>query len=154
MLESASTSRFLSGYSKIKFYDLILLGIHCNGYGQIFKENLPQNQRFCVETSLFRLTITIITIDDQYRHGKVFKMKRHNDSPEIFTLIQGTATLLTKEDDSFTETTLEKGSAYLAQAGTWHYLAISEDAIVFVAENSGMLPQNTDTLTLDEPYEI
>ncbi|MBQ3562351.1 MAG: hypothetical protein IJA13_02245, partial [Clostridia bacterium] len=46
--------------SKIKFYDLILLGIHCNGYGQIFKENLSQNQRFCVETSLFRLTITII----------------------------------------------------------------------------------------------
>jgi len=61
-LESASTSRFLSGYGKIKFYDLILLGIHCNGYGQIFKENLPQNQRFCVETSLFRLTITIIKI--------------------------------------------------------------------------------------------
>ncbi|MBQ4130801.1 MAG: hypothetical protein IJD71_00495, partial [Clostridia bacterium] len=58
--ESASTSHFLSGYSKIKFYDLILLGIHCNGYGQIFKENLSQNQRFCVETSLFRLTITII----------------------------------------------------------------------------------------------
>jgi hypothetical protein len=61
-LESASTSRFLSGYSKIKFYDLILHNIHCNGYGQIFKENLPQNQRFCVETSLFRLTITIIMV--------------------------------------------------------------------------------------------
>jgi quercetin dioxygenase-like cupin family protein len=81
-------------------------------------------------------------------------MKRHNDSPETFTLIQGTATLLTKKNDSFTETHLEKGSAYLAQAGTWHYLEISEDAIVFVAENSGMLPQNTDTLTLEEPYEI
>ncbi len=33
-------------------------------------------------------------------------------------------------------------------------LSITKDAIVFVAENSGMLPQNTDTLTLDEPYEI
>ena len=49
---------------------------------------------FCpvLETENFKCTF--ITIDDQYRHGKVFKMKRHNDSPETFTLIQGTATLL------------------------------------------------------------
>ena len=31
-----------------------------NGYGQIFKENLAQNQRFCVETQMFRPTITIM----------------------------------------------------------------------------------------------
>ncbi len=49
---------------------------------------------------------------------------------------------------------LSKGCAYLVEAGTLHYLAISEDAIVFVSENSGMLPQNTDTVTLEEPYEI
>lgn len=108
---------------------------------------------FCpiLETEQFKCAF--ITIDDQYRHGKITQMKRHNDSPETFTLIQGSATLLTKED-SFVETPLEKGCAYLVGAGTWHYLAISEDAILFVCENSGMLPQNTDTLTLEEPYEI
>ena len=39
------------------------LDIHCNGYSQIFFENLLTNQRFGVEIvflSLFRLTITII----------------------------------------------------------------------------------------------
>ena len=51
----------LSGFSKIKFYNLILRNNHCNGYGQIFFENLVQNQRFCVETNMFRLAITIIS---------------------------------------------------------------------------------------------
>ncbi|MBQ7045011.1 MAG: hypothetical protein IJN65_00800, partial [Clostridia bacterium] len=46
--------------SKIKLQNLILHNTHCNGYGQIFKENLSQNQRFGVETQMFRLTITII----------------------------------------------------------------------------------------------
>ena len=104
-----------------------------------------------LETEKFKCAF--ITIDDQYRHGKVTRMKRHNDSPETFTLIQGSAILLTKEE-TFTETVMEKGCAYLVEAGTLHYLAISEDAIVFVSENSGMLPQNTDTVTLEEPYEI
>ena len=40
---------------------MILHYNHCNGYGQIFVENLLQNLRFCVETVLFRLTIIIIT---------------------------------------------------------------------------------------------
>ena len=34
--------------------------IHCNGIGLIFSENLSQNQRFCGETELFRLTYSII----------------------------------------------------------------------------------------------
>ena len=34
--------------------------IHCNGIGQIFSKNLSQNQRFCGETELFRLTYSII----------------------------------------------------------------------------------------------
>ncbi|MBQ7046032.1 MAG: hypothetical protein IJN65_06030, partial [Clostridia bacterium] len=63
-LQSASTSHFLSGFSKIKLQNLILHNTHCNGYGQIFKENLSQNQRFCVETQMFRLTITIINIKE------------------------------------------------------------------------------------------
>ncbi|MBQ7045872.1 MAG: hypothetical protein IJN65_05200, partial [Clostridia bacterium] len=49
--------------SKIKLQNLILHNTHCNGYGQIFKENLSQNQRFGVETQMFRLTITIISAD-------------------------------------------------------------------------------------------
>lgn len=108
---------------------------------------------FCpiLETEKFKCAF--ITYAEQYQYGTVTQMKRHNDSPETFTLIQGSATLLTKKE-SFAETVLEKGCAYLVEAGTWHYLAISNDAIVFVAENSGMLPQNTDTLTLDEPYKI
>ena len=48
------------GFDKIKLQNLILHNTHCNGYVQIFKENSSQNQRFCDETEMFRLTITII----------------------------------------------------------------------------------------------
>ena len=40
--------------------NLILYNTHYNGMGQIFSKNLSQNQRFCGETRLFRLTYTII----------------------------------------------------------------------------------------------
>lgn len=113
----------------------------------------PQKAGFCPVAETEKFKCAYITLEDQYRHGKVTQMKRHNDSDEVFTLIRGNAVLLTLED-SFTETPLELGASFMIPASTWHYLAISEDAIVFVTENSGMLPQNTDTLTLDEPYEI
>ena len=40
--------------------NLILRDTHFNGKGQIFTKNLSQNQRFCGETGLFRLTYFII----------------------------------------------------------------------------------------------
>ncbi len=113
----------------------------------------PKKEGFCPVAETEKFKCAFITRDAQYVYGEVIQMKRHNDSGEVFTLVSGNATLLTLEED-FVETPLEKGCAYMVAAGTWHYLAVSEDAVIFVTENSGMLPQNTDVLTLKEPYTI
>lgn len=113
----------------------------------------PEKCGFCPVAETEKFKCAYITLEDQYKHGKVTQMKRHNDSDEVFTLIRGSAVLLTKKEE-FTETPLELGASFMVPASTWHYLAISDDAIIFVTENSGMLPQNTDTLSLPEPYII
>lgn len=97
-----------------------------------------------------------ITHAAQYSYGKVTVVKRHLTSPEVFVLLRGSGTLLTACSDLSNRqfTALKPGKAVCVEAGTWHYLAVSEDALVFVTENNDVSAQNTETLLLEEPYEI
>ena len=93
-----------------------------------------------------------ITHSEDYSFGKVTTMKRHNLTDEIFVLLSGKAVMLTLENDIFTETPLEENVAYNVEAGTWHYLAVTEDTSVFVTENADTSSANTDVLDLTTPY--
>ncbi len=101
-----------------------------------------------------RFKCAFITKSAQYSFGPVTEMKRHNETDEIFVLLKGEAVMLTMEDGYFTETPLSEGFAYNVSRGTWHYLALSADAEVFVAENADTTNQNSDVLTLDAEYEL
>lgn len=92
-----------------------------------------------------------ITPSPQYAFGKVKEMKRHNDSDEVFVLLSGSAVLLTREEDGteYTKTPLEYQTAYNVKQSTWHYLAVSEDALVFVAESGSMKRENTETTNME-----
>ena len=93
-----------------------------------------------------------ITRNEQYAPGKISTLKRHNKSDEIFVLVQGKAVLLTG-DPSNTEysiTELQSGIEYCVEAKTWHYLAVSEDAMVFVVENFDVSKENTDELNVED----
>ena len=92
-----------------------------------------------------------ITLSPQYAFGEIKEMKRHNDSDEVFVLLSGSAVLLTREEGSteYTKTPLEYQTAYNVQQGTWHYLAVSEDALVFVAESGTMKKENTESMNVE-----
>ena len=79
-------------------------------------------------------------------------MKRHNESDEVFVLVKGRATLVIGDvgRQEYIMTELKKGISYCVPAGTWHYLAVSEDALVFVTENSQVSAENTDTVSVEE----
>ena len=105
-------------------------------------------QLVCVNESF---KCAFITSNPQYAYGQVSVLKRHNNSDEIFTLILGEATLLTEEGDKgYVDQKLKIGVSYCVTAGTWHYLAVSDDALVFVVENSDVSKDNTDELCVED----
>lgn len=93
-----------------------------------------------------------ITAGPQYSF-EVKEMKRHNESDEVYVLMEGEAILLTKEE-TFEAHPFEKGCAYRLAAGTWHALCVTEDAKLFVCENNEVSAANTDTLNMDSPYIV
>ena len=88
-----------------------------------------------------------ITRSEAYSDGLVKIMKRHNDTDEVFVLLKGNAILLTREEigAECLVTKLEPLTAYTVKSGTWHHLAASEDAALFVTESGALDPKNTDT---------
>ena len=108
------------------------------GFGVVFK-----NEKF---------KCAFIKHSSAYSFGKVYEMKRHNETDEIFVPLKGRAVMLTMEEGKFFETELATDTAYNVQKGTWHYLALSEDAQVFVTENADTDATNTDVMALVEEY--
>lgn len=113
---------------------------------------IPFKEGFCPVCENEKFKCAFITPAPIYALGEVWEMKRHNDSDEVFTLLEGEAILLILEEEVFSKHPLEKGCAYRVAAGTYHYLGVSADAKIFVSESGGMRPENTDTLHLTEPY--
>ena len=100
---------------------------------------------FCPVVHNPQFKCAFITHSAQYADCAVGAMKQHNDTDEVFVLLEGSATLFTCEDIAQKPKScpLDCKTAYTVTAGTWHYLAVSEDAVLFVAESGAMKPENT-----------
>ncbi len=103
-----------------------------------------QNSGFDLVFKNENFKCAFISASSMYSYGEVYEMKRHNKTDEIFVLISGKATMLTIENDSFVETELSTNNTYIVGKGTWHYLAVSDGAVVFVCENADTCADNTD----------
>ena len=93
---------------------------------------------------------SFISPSKQYAYGNIKLLKRHNDTDEVFVLLEGSAVLLTKDDDSgYQVTPLQQKIAYNVTKGTWHHLAVSDNALVFVTESGSMLKENTQSIDVE-----
>ena len=112
--------------------------------------NTPSKSGFDIFVDNQDFKCAFITAHEQYAFGRIRNIKRHNDSDEIITLLRGNATIITAEslDGNFTKTELEPNVAYNVNKSTWHYLAVSDDAILFVTENARVSKENTDTVDI------
>ena len=118
----------------------------------MLKIEAPTHSGFETVVMNERFKCAFITHSPYYSFGKVDHMKRHNNTDEIFVLLFGRAVMLTMEDGKILTQELEPGKAYNVEKSTWHYLAVTEDARVFVAEASDTSEQNTDVLPFEVPY--
>ncbi len=110
-------------------------------------KNTFSHNGFCKVEKNEHFICAFITHSDAYAEGKVKVMKRHNDTDEVFILLEGSATLFTREKtgEECVVTPLLKNTAYTVKASIWHHLAVSKDAVVFVTESGALDPKNTDT---------
>ena len=95
-----------------------------------------------------------ITHSPAYAFGAVEEMKRHNATDEIFVLLKGRAVMLIYENGEFAEYELSAETAYSVHSKTYHYLAVSEDALVFVTERADTDSSNSEILRLENTYEL
>ena len=109
----------------------------------------PGESGFCSILKSDGWQIASITYSSQYSKEGFTSMKRHLTSDETFILVRGNAMLHTVEDGKLISEDLEKETVYCVYKNTWHYLEISEDALLFVTENSKMLPQESETEDLE-----
>lgn len=71
-------------------------------------------------------------------------LERHNETDEVFILLEGTASLFMGEDA--VETQMEKFCSYIVKKGAWHNIAVSEDAKVLIVENADTGKSNSEYL--------
>ena len=71
----------------------------------------------------------------------VKKMERHLETDEAFILAGGNATLFLGEDLYAVQ--MQPGIVYNVKKGMWHAITVDEAAQVFVIENEGTGPENT-----------
>lgn len=69
-------------------------------------------------------------------------LERHNETDEVFILVEGSASLLIGEKGEKVE--MEKNKIYAVEKGMWHGIIVSKDAKVIVVENSNTSKQNSD----------
>lgn len=69
-------------------------------------------------------------------------LERHNETDEVFILLEGAATLLIGENGE--EVVMDKFKQYVVKKGEWHNIIVSRDAKVIVVENSNTSKQNSE----------
>ena len=97
---------------------------------------------FCGMTESDTWKVVFVTPAPVY--GPLQEMKRHNDTDEVFVLIEGGATIYTIEDEGECATALERGRAYNVKRATWHHVKTTPDALLFVVEHSNTSKENTE----------
>ena len=108
------------------------------------KENPKNGNGFDTVHSFDGWKVAFITCAEQY--GELKTVKRHTRTDEAFLLVKGKATLFTADgDEPLKETALKKEKLYIVKKNTWHHLKVSEDALLFVVENSNTSKDNTES---------
>ena len=73
---------------------------------------------------------------------KITYLEKHNETDEIFVLLEGSAELIFNEDRECM--TMEKDKIYNVPKGMWHNVKVSRDAVLLIFENENTSKENSD----------
>ena len=90
----------------------------------------------------------------KYRVDTIGYLERHNETDEVFVLLQGQCILLIgegKDDGSLGKincVTMEPNKFYNVKKGVWHNLIAEENMVLLIVENADTSDKNSDYATV------
>lgn len=91
--------------------------------------------------------VCTITYGPQYSIEGFDHLKRHMKTDEVICLVKGNAVIHTVNDAGKLETVpVDLHKIYCIRKKVWHYLEISEDALLIVVENAVVLPKDSERM--------
>ena len=98
--------------------------------------------------------VAILRYSDELLPGRIFTMQRHNETDEVFVLLEGRCILFIGEVNdtisSITGIDMEPQKIYNVKRGVWHSHTLSNDASVLIVENRDTTNQNSPKKFLND----
>ena len=98
--------------------------------------------------------VAILRYSDELLPERIFTMQRHNETDEVFVLLEGRCILFIGEVNdtisSITGIDLEPQKIYNVKRGVWHSHTLSNDASVLIVENRDTTNQNSPKKFLND----
>jgi len=98
--------------------------------------------------------VAVLRYSDEMLPERIFTMQRHNETEEVFVLLEGRCILFLgkgKETvESITAVDMVPRKLYNVKRGVWHSLTLSKDASVLIVENRDTTIKNSPKIFLDD----
>jgi mannose-6-phosphate isomerase-like protein (cupin superfamily) len=96
--------------------------------------------------------VALMNWEQRFDLSSIGKIERHNETDEVFVLLQGNSILYIKNEDGLHTYVMKPGVVYNVTKATWHNVVGSRDATWLIVENKNTTVENSnyDTLPLDE----
>ena len=92
--------------------------------------------------------VAVLRYLDELQPDKIAYFERHNETDEVFVLLQGQAVLFMGEGEETVENispvVMRKGILYNVKCGAWHCVALSRDATILLVENRDTAQENSN----------
>lgn len=96
--------------------------------------------------------VAVLRYLDELQPDRISYFERHNETDEVFVLLQGQAVLfMGKGDDTVEEVipnVMKNGVFYNVKCGAWHAVALSRDATILLVENRDTARENSNYFTI------
>jgi mannose-6-phosphate isomerase-like protein (cupin superfamily) len=98
--------------------------------------------------------VAVLRYLDELQPDRISYFERHNETDEVFVLLQGQAVLFMGQgEDTVDEMfpyVMKPGVFYNVKCGAWHTVALSRDATILLVENRDTARENSTYFTISD----
>lgn len=92
--------------------------------------------------------VAYLNFGEEFANKNFEKIERHNESDEVFILLEGRATLIVGKELNKIE--MEQHKLYNVPKGVWHHIFTYENTRVLIVENEDTGLENSDFIYINK----